>query len=145
MASCCCSSLRALVICFEEHLALEQGAKHIEQAITDAAQRPTMAVSSVAQRRISVSTGRIMLDGDACPMIDCIAQSVVAGESPQHDQALAAAASDRGHSRQQTQNVVISSPQRLASLGEQRGDGDPSEPWTGTQDRHVALLANLSR
>src|SRR5438552_18325406 len=41
--------------------------------------------------------------------------------------------------------MVVSPLQGLASLGEQRGDGDPSAPWTGTQDRNVALLADLAR
>jgi len=31
------------------------------------------------------------------------------------------------------------------SRGEQRGEGDPSEPWHGSQDHHVALLATLTR
>ncbi len=31
------------------------------------------------------------------------------------------------------------------SRGEQRGEGDPSEPWHGSQDHHVALLAALPR
>src|SRR3989442_12344392 len=64
---------------------------------------------------------------------------------PHHDQALAAAAGPRSLTRQAPQRVIISSPQRLAGLGEQRGNGDPSEPWTGTQDRNVALLADLPR
>ena len=41
--------------------------------------------------------------------------------------------------------MVISPLQRLRGLGEQRGEGDPSEPWHGSQDRHVALLAMLPR
>ena len=86
-----------------------------------------------------------MLNGGPRPMIEGVLQPVIAGMPPQHDAALAAAAGHRRHARQRPQHVIISSPQRLAGLAEQRGDVDPSEPWTGTQDRHVALLANLPR
>src|SRR5207245_5829872 len=87
----------------------------------------------------------VMLDGAPGPVIEGLMQAIVAGMSPDHDAALAAAAGDRGDARQHPQGVVISRPQRLAGLGEQRGDVDPSEPWTGTQDRNVALLADLPR
>src|SRR5262249_42105043 len=137
--------LRGLVIGVEQDLPLEQGAQDRQQAVADATQGTPMAVSALAQRRVLPAAGGIMLNGDPCPVIDGFLQALVAGMSPDDDAALAAAAGDRGDAGQHPQGVVVSSPQRLCDLGEQRGDVDPSEPWTGTQDRNVALLAALPR
>ncbi len=41
------------------------------------------------------------------------------------------------------QGVVISSPQRLRGLGEQRGENDSADSWPGAKDRHVMLLTDL--
>src|SRR5215211_7930462 len=137
--------LRTFVIWIEQDLPFQERAENIEQPIGDTAQCPSMAVAAAAQLGIALAADRIMLDGHAGPMVDGVLQPRVAGMASHHDAALAAAAGYWGHARQYPQHVVISPPQRLAGLGEQRGDVDPSEPWTGTQDRDVALLADLPR
>src|SRR5512144_953710 len=104
-----------------------------------------MAVAALAQRVIALPADRIELNGDVGPMVEGIAQPVVAGLAAPHDAAPAAATGDRGGACQGSQKMIVSLVHRLPSLGEQRGEGDPSEPWTGTQDRHVALLADLPR
>ena len=129
----------------EQHLAFEQRAQHVEQAIGNAAQGACMIVAACAQRRIALFAPLIMLNGDPCPMIGRGLQTRVAGMALDDDATLAAALGDRSHAQQRPQGVVISPPQGLAGLGEQRGDVDPSEPWIGTQDRDVALLAYLPR
>src|SRR5262249_50886615 len=101
--------------------------------------------SAAAQLGVALTADCIMLGSDASPMIDGGPQATVAGMASHHDAGLAAAAGYRGDARQDPQHVVISPAQRFAGLGKQRGDGDPSEPWTGTQDRNVALLAHLPR
>jgi hypothetical protein len=78
-------------------------------------------------------------------MIDGIRQPFAAGMAPHHDASLAATPGHRRHPRQGAQGVVISSPQRLRSLGEQRGEVDPADSWAGAKDHHVALLAELPR
>jgi hypothetical protein len=116
----------------EQHLAFEERAQHIEQAIGDAAQGARMIVAARAQRRIALFAGLVMLNGDPRPMIGRGLQARVAGMALDDDATLAAALGDRSNAKQRPQGVVISPPQGLAGLGEQRGDGDPSEPWRGT-------------
>src|SRR4051794_8369517 len=86
-----------------------------------------------------------MLDGAPSPMINRGLQPPIASIASQHNTALAAAARDRRLAGQDAQDLIVSLPQSLAGLGEQRGDGDSPEPWHGSQDRNVALLANLPR
>ena len=129
----------------EQDLSFEQRAQHVEQAIGNAAQRTRMIVAARAQRRIALAADGVVLNGDPRPMIGRGLQARVAGMTLDHHATLAAALGDRSNARQRPQGVVISPVQRLAGLGEQRGDVDPSEPWIGTQDRDVALLANLPR
>ena len=119
----------------EQILAFEQRAQHVEQAIGNAAQRARMIVAARAQRRIALAADWVVLNGDPGPMIERGLQARVAGMTLDHDATLAAALGDRSNARQRPQGVVISPLQRLAGLGEQRGDVDPSEPWIGTQDR----------
>src|SRR5438445_9251933 len=104
-----------------------------------------MTMTAAAQFGVTLPTDRILLRGHAGPVIERLRQAGVAGVPPQYDVTLAAAAGDGSGARQRAQDVVISPAQRLAGLGEQRGDVDPSEPWTGTQDLDVALLADLPR
>ena len=41
--------------------------------------------------------------------------------------------------------LIVSVPQRLGGLDEQRGEAGPSHPRQGAQDRHVPLLGMLPR
>ena len=139
------SRLRGLVVTIEQPLAFEQRAHDIEQSIADGAERSCMTMTTAAQLGVALFAGRIMLDGNPAPMMYSVLQPLVAGMASQDDATLATAASDRCLTRQHAQYMVVSLPQRLAGLGQQRGDGDPPEPWHGSQDRYVALLANLPR
>ena len=72
----------------ERCLALQQRAEEIEQAIAEAAS------GRGTGRPFGITTfaDRVMLHGDAGPLIEDVAQPVVAGVSPQHDAGLSAAA-----------------------------------------------------
>src|ERR1700680_1327910 len=136
---------RVPVVGIEQRLALEQRAQQVEQAISDAAQGAAMAVTATAQLGVAATADRIMLHVDARPMIDGVLQPLVAGAAADDEALLAAAHGDRGGARQAAQGVVVSAPQRLWGLGEQRGEIDPADSREGAKDRYVALLAHLPR
>src|SRR6267154_5543386 len=86
-----------------------------------------------------------MLDSSTRPVMDGVLQPFVAGEAADHEALFAAAPGDRSGACQSPQGVVISSPQRLCGLGEQRGENDSADSWPGAKDRHVMLLTDLPR
>src|ERR1700730_16482652 len=131
--------LRGLVIGVVGRLPLERRAQGIEQTIADAAQGSRVAVAALAQRIVASPGGRIVLNGDARPVMDCVLQPFVTGMAADHEALLAAASGHRSNTSQGSQGVVISCPQRLRSLGEQCGDNDSADSWPGAKDRHVTL------
>ena len=50
-------------------LALQHGASDGEQAVSDTPQGAAMAMTSLAQFRIAGAAARVVLDGDAGPMV----------------------------------------------------------------------------
>ncbi len=124
---------------------MQQGAGEKEQAIADASQGPTVAVAATSELGVFGSAARVMLHGDARPMVDRLLQPLVAGQAMQGDAGLAAAARHRSGAGPGAQNRVCSALQRLPSFGEQRGEVNPPDPRKGAQDRHVALLGFLNR
>ena len=104
------SSVARLVVRIERHLPFKHGAGNIEQAISNATQRPSMPITPAPQLGVALAADRIMLSGDTRPTIDRILQPFIAGISPDHDVLLAAAASDRGDTLQSPQGMVISPP-----------------------------------
>src|SRR3954452_11105859 len=99
-----------------------------------------MTVAGFAQGLIARLAGGITLDRDAAPVIHCVAQTLAAGLTHQHDAALAAAPGYRRHAGQCPQGLMVTRLQRPAGLDQQSGADDPPDPRQGTQDRHVALL-----
>src|SRR3989442_13896955 len=68
--SCGGGHLCALVIGIEQRLALQQGAKDIEQTIADATQCPCMAMATAAQLGVALLADRIVLNGDPRPVVE---------------------------------------------------------------------------
>src|SRR3954467_16005552 len=99
-----------------------------------------MTVAGFAQGLIARLAGGITLDRDAAPVIHCVAQTLAAGLTHQHDTTLAAASGYRRHAGQRPQGLMVARRQRPAGLDQQSGADDPPDPRQGTQDRHVALL-----
>src|SRR5687767_1851815 len=77
--------------------------------------------------------------------MDGVLQPFVAGQAANHEALFAAAPGDRSRTCQGPQGVVVSCPQRLRSLGEQRGENDSADSRPGAKDRHVMLLTALPR
>ncbi len=126
-------------------LALEHGASDGEQAVGDTPQGAAMAMTSLAQFRITGAAANVVLDGDAGPMVDGGAQPQMTGLTHENHAALAAAPRHRGDAGQGAQRMIVSFAQRLRGLAEQRSEDDPSDARQGSQDRHVALLGFLPR
>src|SRR5260221_9867590 len=104
-----------------------------------------MAMTAPTQLAIAALADRVALAGNASPVIDRVSQSPVAGITPHHAAALAAAERHRRNTTQCPQGVIISSTHRLPGLGEQRGDDNPSDSRHGAEDCHVALLGRPPR
>ena len=118
----------------EQGSAGQHGTGHRKQPIGDTTQGAAVAVTAPAQFGISAAAEFIVLDGDAHPVIDGAAQPHVAGLAHDDNAAFAAAPGHRGDPGQGPQSVIISPAQRLASLGEHRGEDDPSD---ARQDRRI--------
>ncbi len=81
----------------EEGLVLQHGAGDREQSIGDGSEGAGMAVAALAQSGVLGPAGRVVLDGDARPMVGRIAQAAVCGEAPDDDLAFSGALGDRRH------------------------------------------------
>ena len=85
-----------------------------------------MTMATAAKRGVFRAAPRIVLHGDARPMVHSIGEPVMAGLSPDHDAALAGPLGDRSDSCQTAQGGVITSLQSVPGFCKQRGEDDPS-------------------
>ena len=124
-------------------------AKHragdIKQPIADRAEGTCVAVTAQAQSGVLGATARIVLHGNACPVIESVLEPRITGEPPRDDAALSGTLGDRSGATKSPQGVIVSSLEGFPSLSEQRGEDDPTISWQGGEDRSVALLVYLSR
>jgi hypothetical protein len=126
-----------------ERCAAQHCAGDGEQSIADGAQSTIVGLAALAQGVVAFANGWIELGCGARPMIEGIAQAVLAGEAPDNEGMLAASAGDGSDAAERAQGIVVSGFERLGGLGEQRGEDDPSDPWQGKQDRRVTRLVRL--
>src|SRR4051794_31521417 len=99
-----------------------------------------MTVATGAKSRVFRLASRVVLHGDARPMVDGVAQANVGGLAHEHEAALAGSLGDGSHPRQASKRLVVSPLQSLERLGEQRREDNPSDSWQRSYDRHVARL-----
>src|SRR5689334_1342930 len=102
-----------------------------------------MAMAAGAKSRIFRLASWVVLHGDARPMVDGIAQADVGGLAHEHDAALARSLGDGSHTRQTSKRSIVSPLQGLESLGQQRGEHNPSDSRQRSEDRHIARLGPL--
>ena len=102
-----------------------------------------MTVSTGTKRSIFFSAPGVVLNGDTSPVIDSVAQSSLDRLPHQDLTLLPGSLGNRRDARQASQSMIISSPQSIGSLCEQRGENDSSDARQGSQDRHVTLLPEL--
>ena len=97
-----------------------------------------MSVTATAQRLILGAAGRIALGSDARPVVGGVAQAVVSGQAAHHEQALPRTPGDRRYPAEAAQRVVVSPPQRVASLGEQRREHARADAGKRQQNGRVS-------
>src|SRR5215207_5396563 len=99
-----------------------------------------MTVAAGAKGCVFRLASRVVLHGNAGPVVDGVAQADVGGLAHEHDAALAGSLRDRSHPRQASKRSIVSPLQGLEGLGQQRGEDNPSDPWQRSEDRHIARL-----
>ena len=114
----------------EGSLGLEHGTGHANEAIGNGSERAAMTVAAGAKGRVFRLASRIVLHGDARPMVDRVAPANVGGLAHEHDAALAGSLGDGRHPRQASKRSIVSPLQGLEGLeglGQQRGEDNPSD------------------
>ncbi len=126
-----------------EGLVAEHGNERCEEAIGDAAQGASVAVTDLSQGLVVVFGPGIALRTDPGPVVEDITQPVVAAMASADGQAFAALTGDWCDTAESSQGVIISLGKKLRSFGEHRGGDDSSDPWQRQDDFDVAMLAPL--
>src|SRR3954453_7889910 len=93
-----------------------------------------MTVATGAKSRVFRLASRVVLHGDARPMLDGVAQTNVGGLAHEHEAALAGSLGDGSDARQTAKCLVVSPLQGLEGLGDQRGEDNSSDPG---KDRRI--------
>jgi hypothetical protein len=97
-------------------------------------------VAAEAQSGVRGAAARIVLHGNACGVVEGVLEPRITGEPLRDDAALAGALGNRSSATKSPQGVIVSSLEGFPSLGEQRGEEDPTVSWEGPEHRSVALL-----
>src|SRR3990172_6957061 len=134
-----------MAVGIEEGPVGEHGAGDGQEAVADAAKGAAMAVAASTQGGVAAPADGIMLDRDAGPVVDGVAEAALEGQAPDDEALVAAAAGNGSDAGQGAQGAIVSLFERLVGLGEQRGEDDPSDPGQGAQDRRVTRLVWLPR
>ena len=121
----------------------EHGAGDIEQSVGDRSQGSAMAVTSASEFGVFRPAARIVLHGDAGPMIDRVGETVVAGLASDDDAALARALGDRARRLSdcaRRRNLVAAGHPRLLRAA-WRGRSFPLPARMRGSPRHAAFSA----
>ena len=137
-----------MILCRVVWLVAGLGSEHrtrdCEQAVGDRAQRAGMAVAPGSQRSVLGLAYGVVLDGDAGPVVECIAEARMGCEAAHDYLGLAGPPGDGSDSAQTAEGLVVAFGQRLWGLGEQRGEDGLADSGQGGEDRHVTPPAGLS-
>ena len=118
-------------------------AKHragdVKQPVADRAEGPCVAVTAEAQSGVLGATARIVLYGNACPVVESILEPRIAGEPSRDDAALSGTLGDRSSATKSPQGVIVSSPEGFPSLSEQRSEDDPKPSSKIRQSINILL------
>ena len=124
----------------------EHGDENAKPAIRHTAERARVTVPPCPQRIVVGSRGRrVVLDADARPVIQRLAQPRVYTRSACGRKGAFAAA--LGHGRRAgvgAERVIIAGGHRASRLSEHRGGHHSSDPWQGPEDFDVTMLARLT-
>ena len=79
-----CGEFMSWVILIKNLLVCEHRASHFEESVSDAAQRPCVAVAPGTQSGVFVFADWVMLDRDPSPVVDGVLQTMIDGTTAHH-------------------------------------------------------------
>ena len=106
----------------------QQDAGDIEQSVCDTTDSTPVGAAALAQRRVTTAALRIVLNRNACPVIDGVAQSRMRSVTHDNDARFTTSLGHGGDTCQRPQRRIIASVERSRSFGKQRGQVDPPDP-----------------
>jgi hypothetical protein len=98
-----------------------------------------VAVTAQAQSGALGAAARIVLHGNACPVIESVLEPRITGEPSRDDAALSGTLGDRSSATKSPQGVIVSSPEGFPSLSEQRSEDDPKPSSKIRQSINILL------
>src|SRR6516164_7567805 len=101
----------------KQSLSLQEDARHCKESVRDTADGASVWVPASTQCGIASAALVIVLSGNACPMIDSVAQSNVRGVAHDYDMRLAAAFRHGRYARQCPERLIVTADKRPGSLG----------------------------
>src|SRR6516164_7026485 len=100
----------------KQSLPLQEDACHCKESVCDTADGASMRVPASTQCGVASAALAIVLSGNACPMIDSVAQSNVGGVAHDDDMRLTAAFGHRRYARQCPERLIVTTAKRPRSL-----------------------------
>ena len=109
-------------------MSLQQNAGDIEESVCDTADGTPVGAAALAQRGVTTAAFGIVLNRNACPVVDGVTQSRVRSVAHDDDAGFATSLGHRCNAGQRPQRRIIASAERSRSFGKQRGQVDPTDP-----------------
>ena len=103
-----CGEFMSWVILIKNLLVCEHRASHFEESVSDAAQRPCVAVAPGTQSGVFVFADWVMLDRDPSPVVDGVLQTMIHGTTAHHAMHLTGPSCHRGGAAESTKGDIIS-------------------------------------
>ena len=100
----------------KQSLSLQEHARDCKESVCDTADGASVRVPASTQCGVANTAPVIVLSGDACPMIDSVAQSNVRGVAHDYVMRLAAAFGNGRYARQCPERLIVTAAKRPRSL-----------------------------
>src|SRR3989442_15946003 len=125
-----------------DRLAAQHRHQDDEEPVDEAPDSAAVAVATATQCLVVLTAEEVALCADAAPVIERIAQTVIAVIAHVHAGPRAALASDGRDAALGPERVIVSLRQELRSLGKHRGGDESPDPWQGAEDLDVTMLTH---
>lgn len=109
-------------------LSLQQNTGNIEKPVCDTSDSTPMGAAALTQRGVTTAALGIVLNRNACPVVDGVTQSRVRSVAHHNDARFTTSLGHRCNAGQRPQRRVIASAERSRSFGKERGEVDPADP-----------------
>lgn len=127
----------------EEGPVSEHGAGDGEESVHDLSDGTPVCMAFRSHGVVLGPADRVVLDGDFSPVVGCVAESFVGGQSSDDDQLVAGLHGHRRDAAEATQRIAISAFEALVGFTEQGGQANRADAGQGPQDGCVARLGRL--